>query len=265
MFDLSTAMTLAPILIPLVTGGAGIRFVQESQRGVKLRFGKAIRRRDGTVKIYHPGFVFALPTLHSLKRIHVRTQTLILEPQQVMLGDMLVFHVGALVVTRILDTPQDVYASLFEVDDVASSCRALCAATLRDVLLAITHDALSNPDALAEMVRVRVAPRLAEWGVDVVDVKLRDCWPTPETASLILTEVGAGFKAKALKSATDRLKEAGIPFSPTLAAALIGTPVSVALGDIEPFAPPQNHRSRDIDPDSPFARFMDSTAPRSTP
>lgn len=187
-----------PVLAPLVGTLTGIRFIQESERGVKLRFGKVVRRRDGTVKIKNPGFLLLVPTVHKLRRTHVRTWTLTLEPQHVMLRDHTVFNVGALVICRIIDTAEGLYAALFEVSNMAASVEAYSAAVLRDVLLGITHRALADPDALATEVRERVRPRLVEWGIEIMDVKLTDCSPTPETARLVLIEAETDFKLAAL-------------------------------------------------------------------
>jgi regulator of protease activity HflC (stomatin/prohibitin superfamily) len=56
----------------LVTVFKSIAFVQEGQRGVKLRFGKAVRHRTrenaDQPKIVAPGFVFMIPFIDKLKR-----------------------------------------------------------------------------------------------------------------------------------------------------------------------------------------------------
>jgi regulator of protease activity HflC (stomatin/prohibitin superfamily) len=221
---------LFPVLAPLVGTLTGIRFIQESERGVKLRWGRVVRRRNGTVKIKNPGFLLLIPTMHKLRRTHVRTWTLVLDPQHVMLQDHTVFNVGALVICRVINTSEGIYAALFEVSNMAASVEAYCAATLRDVLLGITHRALADPDALASEVRDRVRSRLAEWGIEIMEVKVTDCSPTPETARLMLIEAEAGFKVEALNRAVSGLDEGCHQIAPTLAAALIGMPVSVAVG-----------------------------------
>jgi regulator of protease activity HflC (stomatin/prohibitin superfamily) len=232
--DAALLQALVPAIslaAPLLGAISGVRFVQESERGVKLRWGRAIRNRDGTPRIVEPGFVLTLPTVHRLRRVHVRTKTLALGKQWIMLADHTTFSVGALVVTRIMDTPSAVYRSLFEVDDVENSVEMYCASALRDVLLTIRYTDLAEPDQLAGRVRERVEPRLAEWGVRVEEIRLTDCSPTPETARMILTMTEANAKADALIQAAEKLDAAGHAIEPSLAAALIGTPVAVAIGD----------------------------------
>jgi regulator of protease activity HflC (stomatin/prohibitin superfamily) len=201
---------------------------------VKLRWGRAIRNRDGTPRIVEPGFVLTLPTVHRLRRVHVRTQTLALDKQVVMLADNTTFAVGALVVTRIMDTADAVYRALFEVDDVANSVEVYCASALRDVLLTIRYKDLAEPDQIAAQVPERAQRGLADWGVSVEEVRLTDCSPTPETARMILAKTEATAKAEALIQAAGLLDAAGHAIESSLAAALIGTPIAVAVGDQHP-------------------------------
>lgn len=246
MIDTGLIATLAPLLIGGASTLGGIRFIQESQRGVKLRFGKVIRHKNGEPRIYEPGFVFSLPTVHSLRRIHVRTQTLALAPQRVMLSDRTVFTVGALIISHVIDDTDCIYRSLFEVDDVRSSVEEFCAAVLRDVLAASTYDDLADHEGLANQVRERVKPRLKDWGISVDDVKLTDCSPSAETSRMILISTEAKLRTQALQGVVESCASLPTWLSPTLAAALIGTPVSVALtapqSDQEELArrPPEN-------------------------
>lgn len=227
--DVTSLIGLAPVVTAIGGLAGSIRFVQESQRGVKLRWGRVVRHRDGRPKIVEPGFVFLVPTMHRLRRIHVRTSTLTLDPQRIMLKDHTVFNVGALIITRIIDDEEGIYRSLFEVDDLPTSVEEFCAAALRDVLVGITYDKLADPAALAECVRTSVEPQLREWGTEVKSFALTDCSPSPETARMILISAEAQFRADALAAVCPTLEQlSGIP--PMLAAALIGTPVSVALG-----------------------------------
>ena len=79
----------------LVTVFKSIAFVQEGQRGVKLRFGKAVRYRTGKnagkPKIVDPGFVFMIPYIDKLQRRHVRQETLRLDYQKIMFKDGMIF------------------------------------------------------------------------------------------------------------------------------------------------------------------------------
>lgn len=231
MIDLATIAPFVPVVLALGSAAGSVRFIQESQRGVKLRFGKVIRNRNGKPRIYEPGFVLTLPTVHHLRRIHVRTQTLALEPQRVMLADRTVFQIGALVITHVMDDVDAIYQSLFEVDDVAASVEEFSAATLRDVLAGCRYEDLDHPDRLANAVRERLIPRLHSWGTEVDDVKLTDCSPSPETSRMVLIQAEAQMRVQALLTTAAAVGSLPSSLSPTLAAALIGAPVTVTLSE----------------------------------
>ena len=82
----------------LVTVFKSIAFVQEGQRGVKLRFGKAVRyqtgKSAGQPKIVDPGFVFMIPFIDKLQRRHVRQETIRLDYQKIMFKDGMIFQAG---------------------------------------------------------------------------------------------------------------------------------------------------------------------------
>jgi hypothetical protein len=118
----------------LVTVFKSIAFVQEGQRGVKLRFGKAVRYRTGKnagqPKIVLPGFVFMIPYIDKLKRRHVRQETIRLDYQKIMFKDGMIFQVSAM----LLFTVTDVFKAMFEIEDLGDAVETLGLAILREEL-----------------------------------------------------------------------------------------------------------------------------------
>lgn len=220
-------------LLPLLaaTGGAisGAKFVQEGQRGLKLRFGKVVRNRNGRPKVVRPGFCFVIPTIEHLRRTHVRQRTFNFPTQAVMLRDGTVFHVSAVLVCRLQDDDSAIYRALFEIDDLPGSVSDYCSAVLYEALSERTHDQIADRESLLDEVTERVTPKLTEWGVHLDRFQITDCSPSSDTARLILISTETGFRAQALIDAGTTLTSHNLPMSPTVAAALIGTPVSVAL------------------------------------
>lgn len=234
---ISTIANAGPALIPALAGlgGAvqGSRFIQEGQRGVKVRFGKVVRDRNGSPKIRRPGFVFILPAVEHLVRTHVRTRTLNLEMQQIMLTDRMVFEVGGMVQIQVKDRAEDIYAALFETDDLESTVCDYVAGALRDVVSGLNYQQVLTRDTITSAVKARITGQLCDWGLDLIDFALTDCSPTPQTARAILLGAEAVMRAEALSAAAQKLSGdiAVRALSPTLAAALIGTPVATALND----------------------------------
>ncbi len=221
-------------LIPLIAGAGGIvsgaRFVQEGQRGIKLRFGKVVRNRDGQPRIIRPGFCFVWPAVETVRRTHVRAMTFNFPDQAVMLADGTVFHVSAVVVCRLHDDDAAIYRALFDIDDLPGSVSDFCASTLRDVLAGLTHDQINNQEAVLDAVKAKVVPQLTLWGVHLDRFMLTDCSPSPDTARLVLIGAEAAFRAEALLAVAAKLDGSAVGgLDPMVAAAVIGTPVSVAL------------------------------------
>lgn len=226
---------LMPAIAGAVTAMGGVikgsRFIQEGERGVKLRFGRVIRRRDGSPKIIEPGFVFVIPTIEHLRRAHVRTDTIDLPTQTVVLADRMAFNVSAVVIVQVQDSPAAIYRCLFEVEDVEKAVTDYCTAELRTVLSGLTHERVTDATSVAVQIKEAVSARLQQWGLNVDEVMLTDCEPTPESARAILTAASAKLRADALVAAADDLAKCDslrqVP--PVVAAAVIGTPVATAL------------------------------------
>jgi regulator of protease activity HflC (stomatin/prohibitin superfamily) len=55
------APILGGILSGIIAFFKSFRFVREGERGIKLRFGKAVRKKGGTPKVIEPGFAWLIP------------------------------------------------------------------------------------------------------------------------------------------------------------------------------------------------------------
>lgn len=212
---------LVPALAPLVGVLGSIKFIQEGQRGAKLRFGKAVRDRSGQPRIYGPGFVFALPSVHSLRRLSVRQHTLNCYDQTVMLADRNVFTFSAVVLYKIHDSDDAVYRALFEIDNLTHAIEDYTTSALRDVVGHRTASTLDLTD-IGEEVSTVVNAKLAEWGVDLVLFRFTDCSPTPATAETLLIASRVQARTDAVAAARQSLETN----DPGLLAALVGVPVT---------------------------------------
>ncbi len=214
------------VLIAAVSALKSIRFVHEGEMGIKLRFGRALKNRDGTPKVIKPGFALMIPFVETLKRHHVRQQTLRLDHQKVMIMNGLIFNVSAIVIFRV----KDIYRALFEIDDLDSSLADLSMGILRDVLCNKEYSDLSDMKKISEELLVALQVKSEEWGVQFIEFKLTDCAPTSETAPLINAKIGVRMKVEALQFAASELKVEAAEMSPILAAALVGVPLVTSIG-----------------------------------
>lgn len=221
---------LAPLLGGLVGVFKGIKFVPEGQRGIKLRFGKAVRYKTGTnkgkPKVVEPGLRILIPFVDTLVRRHVRQQTIRSENQEVMLKDRSVFRITAVTIFRVTD----VYRALFEIDNLDDSVDDFCMAVLRDYLSQKDADGIIDTQKISEELLQLLIQKGSEWGVEFLAFRLTDCSPTSQTADLLLTKTLAGRRMEALAEAA---KAAGIDvrdMDPALGAAVVGIPVAASIG-----------------------------------
>ncbi len=207
------------------------KFVQEGSLGIKLRFGKAVRDRNGEPKIMKPGILILVPFIENLRTRHVRQQTLHFDRQRILLKDGLIFTVSAIVLFRVTD----VYKALFEIDDLDQSVNDLCMSVLREELSQHDHGSLAEQqEQISEKLLEAVKEFSEKWGIEFVRFSLTDCAPTPETANLINAEVGASLRVKALQEAAKLLDTEVSEIDHTFAAVLVGFPLVASLqGDGE--------------------------------
>ncbi|MDP3729273.1 MAG: SPFH domain-containing protein [bacterium] len=202
-----------------------IKFVQEGELGIKLRFGRALRDKNGSPRIIKPGFVLLIPFIETLKRHHVRQQTLRLDKQKVMIARGLIFNVSAIVILRV----NDIYRALFEIDDLDNSIIDISMGILRDTLADKNYLELSDMEAISTELLSKLKEKAEEWGVIFIQFKLTDCAPTTETAPLLNVEAGVLMKMEALKTAAVELGVEVYNLPPILAAALVGIPLVTAV------------------------------------
>lgn len=228
-------------LLAAIGGAAGsIKFVKEGERGLRLRFEKAMKR-NGEYRVILPGLHLMIPGVHKLARIHVRQRTINFPEQAIVLNDSTIFDVGAVLMCRVKDTPVDLYNALFETTGIDEALTDHGLLVVREVLAGKGYEDLFGPDRerISEELLAHASDKAAEWGVELLTFQLSDCRPNDETARLIQTSALATFKLDALTVAARRLGGADVSsLDPGLASVLIGTPLvaatSVTVGERQP-------------------------------
>lgn len=212
----------------IMTGIKTIKFVQEGELGIRLRFGRATRDSSGKPKIIQPGFVLMIPWVDALQRHHVRQQTQQLANQEIMIKDELIFRVSAVVFFRV----KDIYRALFEISNLDHSISTLSMGILREVLAAKEYTELSHMEQISNELLHRLQEKAGEWGVEFLQFNLTDCAPTPQTAALVTVKVGIKMKLKALVDAAEEIgvDEIGM-LHPAFAASLLGMTVVASADD----------------------------------
>lgn len=207
----------------ITTGFKSIKFVQEGSRGLKLRFGKVVRNRDGTPKVIEPGFVLMIPFVETLQRRHVRQQEVTLEEQTITLKSGLTFRVAGAVYFRV----GDVYKALFEIEQLDESIEQLSMGVLRDeVAKHDNHHDLSDTEKIAHEIFKKIKERTDTWGVTLIDFRLTTCAPTAESAPIVNLESAAMMRIKVIKDVAEKLGTSTAQLIRSgMAAILVGAPM----------------------------------------
>ncbi|HVI69520.1 MAG TPA: SPFH domain-containing protein [Magnetospirillaceae bacterium] len=238
MIDIALLGSLiTPVLSVLGLGGAAssVRWVQEGDRALVQRFGKATRSRfgehKGEYRVLEPGFNLIIPVIDKLAKTHVRQTVINMGDEEITLKDKTVFTVDGILVMSVGDTPDDLYKALFVVDDLYKAVRQYCIGVMREVIRELSYEELigGNAHELSDKLAERIREQLADWGLIVHSFRLGDLSPYGETLRMIQTGEAARLKLKALQDVAEGLKELNI--NPMLAAAIIGVPVSVAVNE----------------------------------
>ncbi len=219
------AAILGAITAIISTAVKALKFVQEGEQGCKLRFGKVMRYLDGKPIIFDPGFALLIPWVDTLKRRHVRQQTMRFERQEIFIKEDLVFIVSAIVRFRV----RDIYKALFEVDELDSCINDRCMGLLRDVLQGKNHTEIRDTESIATELLTTMKTMESEWGVEFLDTRLTSCAPSDNSASILSSMTSARIRAEAALEAAKKL--GGSPHElQGLLSAIIGTPVSTNAG-----------------------------------
>jgi regulator of protease activity HflC (stomatin/prohibitin superfamily) len=185
---------------------AGIRIVFEYKRGIKFRFGRYIK----TLK---PGFRWIIPIIETLQIVDIRVITINILSQEVMTEDNVPCSIDGVLFFRILDPEK----AVLEVEQYGFAITQLAQAALRDVCGKVELDTiLSKREEIGKNIREIVDNETDEWGVEIMDVKIKDI-QLPENMRRMMANQAEAERsrrariilAQAEEQAADQLLEAG--------------------------------------------------------
>lgn len=144
----------------------GVRVLQEYERGVIFRFGRA---RKGLAT---PGFNLLLPFgIDRMRVVDTRTRAIQISPQEVITHDNISISVDAVVYASIASPAH----AILEVEDYMPATLQLASTTLRAVLGKMDlDDILAHRDAINGEVRTILDTRTEQWGVEISAVEIKD-------------------------------------------------------------------------------------------
>ena len=155
---------LAIIVGALVLIVPAIKIIWQYERGVHFRLGRLRGERS-------PGLNIIIPYIDNLRKIDMRVETLVVEPQEVITNDNVTVQVDAVVYYQ----PINATDAVIEVRDYDQATGQIARTTLRSVLgQSDLDELLAHRDRINERLRDIIDSHTEPWGVRVSLVEVKD-------------------------------------------------------------------------------------------
>lgn len=152
------------ILVLVFIGLAGIRIVDQYERGVKFRLGKYV----GTL---NPGLNWIIPIIERIEKIDIRVVATDIPAQEVMTLDNVPTRVNGVVFFKVLAAEK----AVLEVEQYKYAVSQLAQSALRDMCgKSDLDEILAKREEIGQKIRDIVDKETDPWGIDVTDVKITD-------------------------------------------------------------------------------------------
>ena len=153
------------LILVLIIVLAGVRIVDQYERGVVLRFGKL--RPD----IKEPGLRLIIPFVDQMRKISIRIVTLPVDSQQVITKDNVSIDVAAVAYYQV----NDPIKSVIEIENVISATYQIAQTTVRNIVGQSSLDeVLSQTAAINDKIKKILDVATTQWGIYVSTVELKD-------------------------------------------------------------------------------------------
>jgi len=159
-------LSLSPIVlvaIALALLMAGVRILQEYERGVVFRLGRMVGARG-------PGMIYVIPGIEKMVKLDLRTVTMDIPPQDVITRDNVSVKVNAVLYFRVIDPN----LAVREVENYLFATSQLAQVTLRSVCgQGELDELLSEREKINSRIQDILDRQTDPWGIKVVLVELK--------------------------------------------------------------------------------------------
>ena len=152
------------VIVAIIIFIAGIKIVDQYQRGVVLTFGKYTGVRE-------PGFRFIFPVIQRMITVDIRSTPIDVPKQEIITKDNVTAGVDAIVYFRVIDAPK----AVLETTNYVYATSQFAQAALRDVTGNFElDDLLSKREEISQQIKEIVDKQTDQWGIDVEAVKIQN-------------------------------------------------------------------------------------------
>jgi len=153
------------VLILFAAAGAGVRLVQQYQRGVVLRFGRLLPA------VREPGLNVIVPFVDQMTRVPVQTIVMDIPAQGAITRDNVTLSVDAVVYFRVTDPVK----AVVNVENYLGAVSQVSQTSLRSVIGRADLDTmLSDREQVNAELRAVIDTPTEDWGVSVDRVEIKD-------------------------------------------------------------------------------------------
>ena len=153
------------VLCLLVGAATSMRVVQQFERGVVFRFGRAQPQTRG------PGFAVLVPIADRMQKVNLQIITLPIPAQDGITSDNVTVRVDAVVYYRVVDPIR----VAVDVQDYGSAILQVAQASLRSIIgKSELDDLLSNRERLNQGLELMLDNPAVGWGVHIDRVEIKD-------------------------------------------------------------------------------------------
>jgi regulator of protease activity HflC (stomatin/prohibitin superfamily) len=173
--------------LAIVTLIAGVKIVNQYEKGVVLRLGKF-------KSVAEPGLNLVLPYLETIIKVDMRERVINVEPQKVITKDNVTVTVDAVIYHKIVDPVK----AEFEVEDFNTAATTLAQTNLRNVIGDKTLDeTLTARDIINSSLRDVLDEATHGWGVKVTRVEVQKIDPPAEITEAMSLQMRAEREKRA--------------------------------------------------------------------
>jgi regulator of protease activity HflC (stomatin/prohibitin superfamily) len=167
----------------------GLRIVQQYERGVVFRLGRAQSR------VREPGLQLILLGIDRLRTVSLRTMTMPIQSQQIITKDNVSIDVAAVAYFHVNDPMKSIIA----IQDVNAAINQIAQTTVRNIIgQSMLDDVLSETEQINAGVKVMLDQATEAWGAQVTLVELKDI-RLPETMQRAMAKQAEAEREKRAK------------------------------------------------------------------
>ncbi|WP_144393912.1 protease modulator HflC [Pleionea sediminis] len=201
----------------LLLGVNSLFVIDESERALKLRFGKVLRDSSDVPIVYRPGLHFKLPVADTIKRLDARVQTMDAQPDVFTTSNKQFLDVDTYVQWRVIDFPQFYLRTDGQFRKAESFLDRLVDNGLREQFGRRTlQEAISEQrEDLMDEIEKALNERVPEYGIEVVDIRVKKVNYTSRVVEQVYEQIRSERRATAVDIRSQGQKEASILRSKT--------------------------------------------------